>query len=474
MKKWQNYAAPDDPDSWYDVDGVWPTPRGSYETADFLTGITATATSTGDVIYAWAAKTTKTSGANPHYVVDDGGKIWQYDAASGPINDRTGAASFSTLPRIQFAQYGSITIGVLGSPRNAYPSAAWPGAATIYTTGVTVNFAALVGAPQGDCICVARNAVAILNTDTATDGYGISDVGDYTNWTTGEAVSGRIFEPAGPIMAAVSFADDIIAFKRNSIHRLRYTGNVVKWTQEKLWQGVGCATTNRACAGATGILFAGTSASDTGNPTVPFYWFDGANQPVLTNPLTEIAGTGPIVYNPIKNIFSVWNGNTVYYFDPMSRAWGKNTTPFGSTPPTCKPIEGSDALFANTTTKSWGKSAANTLKFFTSSSNVGSGYLQTMMVGTFGGKTRLGHVVPKLRRLVDAGAQALTLTVDFFRELHDSVAASSQSSIAVNTSRVFFDFQGVDSHARLKLNFTDYDLEIDDLAAFDVKPAGKF
>lgn len=466
MRKWQNLAPPDDPNSWYDVDGFWPTNRGSYETADFLASTSYTGTGTDYPMYAWSAKTVSTATGDPHYVVDHGGVentgfIWSVSGAT--LTNVTGTVVWSSLRRVQFAQYGSVTIGVLGSPRVSQSAGG-----TCYTTGPSVAFAALAGAPSGDSICVQSNAVVILNTGTANDGWAASDVGDYTNWTTGESASGRIYDPPGPIMAGVAYSDHVVVFKTDSIHRLRYVGGVVKWLTEKVWSGAGCGATNRACAGATGILYAGVSAADTGSPTVPYYWFDGANPPIMVNPFTEINATGPIVYNELKNIFSVWNTTTgaVYYFDPVTRMWGKSASPFNTTTsPVPVPVEGTNYSLAQNTTRSWGKSATDTLKYFATGNNTGASYLQSTMQGRSDRKTTFTRVTPQLRRRVDQGSGVAALSALFYREREDT-AATTTLAIAESTQRKRFDITGAgstDNFARFKITYTNFDIEADDI-----------
>jgi hypothetical protein len=467
MRKWQNLAPPDDQGSWYDVDGAWPTNRGSYETADFLTGSAYTAASVGTVVCAWRAVTTSTSTVNPRYVVDDNGKIWRFDSTSAgtELADKTGAAVFGNLVRAKFAQYGSVTIAVLGSTR----SASVTGGATISTTAPNTNFAALVGAPAGESIAVVSNAVLITNT-ADKDGWAASDVGDYTNWSTGEAASGRIYFPAGPILSLVEWNGAGYAFKLNSIHRLRYVGGVVKWIVEKVWEGVGCGDYNTACAGASGILFAGYADSATGSPSIPMYWYDGVNPPVHVNPFTEVLPTGSstgavrIVYQPMRDMFSIWTTSGVWYFAPKDMAFGKNSSPIGTTSETFRPYEGNvlagDGV--SVTTSCWSKSAANTLKLYSSRSKVGTWYVETTKTGTSGSKSKYMRATPQLRRLVDAGTQSAALAVSLFRERHDTSTSSTATGV-LSSDRHRFDFLASDNFARLKLSYTDYDAEIDDL-----------
>jgi hypothetical protein len=90
--------------------------------------------------------------------------------------------------------------------------------ATVKSTGG--NFSALAGAPQAEIVLPVANALLYLNTNTSTDGWAASDVGDYTNYATGEAASGRLIQTPGPITAGVSFGNYAIVFKGDAIYRL--------------------------------------------------------------------------------------------------------------------------------------------------------------------------------------------------------------------------------------------------------------
>jgi hypothetical protein len=141
----------------------------------------------------------------------DGSHIWEW-VSSLSITDQTGGVTVGSKPMM--AQYGDVTICAMGA-----------GASTVKSTGGA--FSALAGAPKGEIICVHKNAVLIFNTDTSADGWAASDVGDYTNWTTGEAANGRLIDIAGAITAAIPFGDAVYVFKANAIYRMTYVGGTV-------------------------------------------------------------------------------------------------------------------------------------------------------------------------------------------------------------------------------------------------------
>ena len=469
QRKWQDLAPPDDPGSWYDVDGVWPTNRGSYETADFNTSTDYAASAAGSVSYAFSAGVTDTSAVNREYVVTST-KIWQYDPTAGSVmTDRTGGVGVGG--RGMMAQFGNATIAVMGSPLGALP-----GVATSYSTGG--NFAALAGAPQGNTVLIAFNAAWIFNTDTGSDCFEMSDVGDYTNWATGEWFAGQVFDGVGPINAAVEFGGPVYSFKMDSIHRHRYVGGTVKVATDQVWSGLGCGSRNAACAGATGILFQGYAKSDTGSPPVPFYWYDGVNPPVLTNPFTTIGSSSTasrISYDVFRDIFTVWDGTALYYFSPRLMAWGRGTVQMGSSPGSLKPVLslGMYGLRSpSPTTPSWVTPSADVLRRFSvATPGTGTSYVETTKFGTANQKLNFSRVIPRVRRLVDVGTQSEAVTASCFRELHDT-SASSTPTYTKSANRYRWDGMASDNFMRFKYSATDYDVEIDDLEP-EAKPAGK-
>lgn len=481
MRKWQNLAPPDDPGSYFDVDGFVPTARGTYETADSLSGVASTASGCATPTYAWSSGPISSTYENPEFICD-GTNIFWYRASSGAMSNVTGTATFRTTPHTMMAQYGNVTIAVMGATEGAVV-----GAATVSCANPSANFGALAGAPQGRAICVQSNAVWIFNTDSSNDGWAMSDVGDYTNWTTGESASGRLLATHGAINAAVAYRDAVYAFKGDSIYRLRYVGGQVKVATELVWNGTGALASNNgnlACAGASGILFVAPPLSTSQALTPQVFWYDGANPPVCVNLLTDLTGIGPqaIVYNPAEDVFSLWspgltggNGtNTVHYFCPSTGMWGQSSNAFTSTYLTT-PVQGDfasrPAAQRTHSTTCWGKDAANSLTRHaaTGSARTDATYVETAKVGSPFKKTQWRGLFQMLRRRSGAGSGALT--VRLFRERHDTSVASTPTATEM-TAPLRFDFMGSDFFARFKATYTNLDVEVDDLIPDEVG-AGK-
>lgn len=486
MRKWQNLAPADDPNSYFDVNGVWPTERGSYETVDFLSGTEYAASGASTPVYAFTAQVVNQGGI-VEFVVD--GKIWSWGGSS--FTDVTNGV---TVRRPHAAQFGNVTIMAMGG----YKSVQLVDGATVASTSGG-NFSALAGAPAADIVAVQSNIAWYYNLGVSPtnngNGWETSDVGDHTTYGSGEAASGNLTATAGDITAAVPFADYMVVFKANSIYRQRYVGGIVKIATELLHNGVGCIGRHAACAGKTGILFVAaseTSTYRTVNPTLHVYWFDGYTEPVKVNTLTALttAATGLSVlinYDPRHDLFSVVcrDGsapyNRTFFYCPSSDMWGKNDTPItNSQTSSAVPLMG-DFFARRDAEKSpmptlYNKETADTLKRYTPGTPIGeiasSCYLETSKVGLNNRKSKIIRLMPLLRRRVDLGTDSTTLTVSFFRELHDTTASSTQSSIAESSYRKWFDFTGSDNYARFKVTYNALDVEVDNLVPEGVD-AGK-
>lgn len=470
MRKWQDLAPPNDPGSWYAVDGMCPTPIGTYETAHIGTAVeyTLTGATTTPVIYAFQGNTL--SGRREYVVtrVNATGVMAPIENAAGTFTDRSGSVT-GNYPMM--AQYGNITIMVAGAAVNTQSSSGG-------------NFSALAGAPQGEIVCVQSNAVLIFNTNTSTDGWAASDVGDYTNWTTGEAASGRLIKTPGAITAAVPFGEYVYVFKKNSIYRMRYVGGVVKWATEVVYVGIGCITSSielmskyAACAGKNGILFNGGNSGDSYTSSDKFFLFDGSNPPICVNDLTTVSNQGSISYNPITDTFCIWygtGGGKVHYYNATANAWGYRSEPLGSsyTTQTCSLMgewgayNGSSEIAQNTRIV-FAREAVDKIKRydFRQGGATETSYVESSMYGTPDRKTLFSRVTPLVRKRRDLGTDSVSLSMKLYREL-TSDTPTSTLTIAESSQRNRFDVlasYAADCFARLRVTWTGILAEVDDL-----------
>jgi len=459
MRKWQNLAAPDDPNSWFDVLGMFPTSRGTYKTINPYTETSASASGATDVSYAFAANTLSST---VEWVVDTA-KIWLYSA--GTYTDKTNGVTVGSYPHM--AQYGNVTICAMGAAN-----------ATIASTSGG-NWAAISGAPNGEIVVVQSNAVLIFNTNTSTDGWAASDVGDYTNWTTGEAASGRLIATPGPVTAAVAFGGSVYAFKTNAIYRLTYVGGPVKWAVELVRFGLGCSILGTAetrlkySVASSGNFMLFVAPGETS--LTPSIWLaDGASGFQLVNPLTSIGVDSSRVfcgYLPGMNLFWVYNADgRFYHYNPTFGMWSRSVTSLGSTE--AIPITGVMAgLSTGEMPIGHGFVGTNLLARYTRNSTAtgASSSVQTAMIGRADAKTCFKRVVPLLRSRSEGTSPSSSLQVKLYAEMHG--AATRTENVTESSALDRFDFLYTDRFARFAVTYSNIKAEVDDFLVA-TSPAG--
>lgn len=485
MKKWKtptasgtagywSGVAPDDPNIWTDVynlipaNGAYVVPDG-YVTAGGASVIAATGETASSVKYAFAGETpTGIRG----YVV--GNKIWEHSVPY-TLTDRTGVFA-GGLDYPYMAQYGTATIAVFGNTRS-----------TAYSVGG--NFLVLADAPKGEIVVTCSNAVLIFNGDKGTlynDGWWASDVGDYTNWTTGEAASGRLIQTPGKIVAAVAFKDCVYAFKSSSIYRGRYVGGEVKWVWEVVdWTiGIDDAFANNTVlrkyaitACKDGVAFASFMYPNTA-PAPCIRLFDGANPPAILNPETVLTlPAQPFFhYDPRANRLWITGGGATdhlcYSFN--DDAWGNATSNAGAV---AAPYMGSWApahyerpiatrlsrwVGGTDTLTMWYSEPAKSMTTAITS------YVQTHKIGKWDLKTGVKRATPVLRSKTNrtGGTPLMSMTYSLFTERHDLTARSGPTAVTKSTTRDRFDWTASDTYHQIKMTFADMDIAIDEI---DVK-----
>lgn len=461
MRKWAPKGRPDDPNIWLGLDGFLPTKRGTYESVPVYSSTAMAATSAGTCSYAFAGATTTGSRS---YVVSST-KIWE--ESGGALTDRTGGVTIGTNPMM--VNYGNITLCAMGNATN-----------TVSSSGG--NFAALAGSPKAEIILVARNAAVALNTDTSGDGWATSDVGDYTNWSSGESASGRLLQTPGAIIGGVVLGDDVIVFKTDAIYRGQYVGNAVKWRWDVIWRGQGMYWAGTALGeekyqvgvGGGLILFAATS-----DPA--WYLFDGVNAPHCCSALqtfNSATGKGRVVYDPLAETFCcshitsnlAWEQS--FYCVPEDK-WGIATGSVAASG--FVPILGEFvARGARTQPLLYKTTATNTITKYTPSATGSSaigGSVTTQRVGKVGRKTQVFRVTPVHRaRTVISGSPAMLLTPYVANEIYGADVAGSNVSESGFRNR--FDFSITADFQKFQVVYpANLYVELDEIAV-DAKDAG--
>lgn len=490
MRKWKTASghdasspalkcvAPDDPNVWSKVENFWPTGRGSYATCDATTSsknLTATGEGAGTVQHAFVASTLS---ATISYVV--GAKIWEASSGGTTITDRTNSRTIGSFPFM--TQFGNATICAMGSSTN-----------TVIATGG--NFTDLAGAPDAEIVIVVAGAVLAFNTDASADGWAASDVGDHTNWTTGESASGRLLQTSGPILAATAYRDQAYVFKQRGVYKGRYVGGEVKWAWEVIhWDvgviggTIGVAAKYAAVTCKTGIAFVGSSPADGTGTRV--YYTDCVNPPVNLNPETALLhsteGTRvELVYDTDHDLLVIglyMTGGEEYCYSFADDAWGRSkfsTYSAGVATSVGIPIYvlgdsgARKTHFGNNQDRSprpafW-VSAVDNLKLYEGrrgGSAAWAGSLETSKIGKPNHTTRISRATPLLRyrEIYSLGSPSAALSVVRYDERHDK-ASTGTTAITESTAYDRFDCTSAPGAPWLKLvySFVDTRIDVDDI-----------
>lgn len=305
MRKYAPVANYRRSDIWTSLSNLIPTDRGTFRTPVTFTQLVATGpVAPGTTLAAWCGLTF--TGVGVGYVGTTT-KLYTFTTA-GVFTDKSKVAGYTnTATGWSFCQYGNIAIAANAVDATQFRD----------STGVAV-FADLTAAPIAKIVLTQSNAVLAFNLSTGGAGWGASDVGDYTNWTTGEAASGTIYQRPGPITAAVAFKDDVIVFKKNSVYRMTYVGGLVKWSVLLIADGVGCDSEHDAMVCGDRIIFTGSFGA---------FSFDGASfqdlMPGWNNSKT-LGGATEVIYWPkTQTVWFVFHGaGIVIPYNVTAGNWG--------------------------------------------------------------------------------------------------------------------------------------------------------
>lgn len=242
---------PDTPNVWTVCDGFHADVHGKYRTGWLAGSAVASPATIGGALGYQSIFAYETAEGTPQVVaaaVFTSGPLQSlikvYNRGGlGTWSARTGTAGFCTF----FAQMGNYTLacGVDASTGGVHYRDA---------TG-TSDFASALSATQICAVAVtARNIAVAVGAGAA---WYTSDIASPTNWSTGEAASGDLWQTQGPVKAVIPFGDDALVFKWRSIYRGRYVGNQVKWAWSVIDSEKGAWGPWSACAGDNKAFFIG-------------------------------------------------------------------------------------------------------------------------------------------------------------------------------------------------------------------------
>lgn len=488
-RKWRDQAAPDDPGAWYAIGNMWPTGRGTLECADGSTGASASSSLVmNNASYAFYFD------RNSEFVAllnAGNAALYWWNGTTLSVMTHSFVSGFWTLLRGNFcmARYGDVVLACTSGSLT-------PTKIEVSTNLTSPTFADITGAPTGKNILVVQ-ASAVAAFSTANANYHICDPGDYTNWTTANALNGTLYDVPGKVSAALAYGKDIYVFKPTGIIRMSFVGGNRKWNIETAWKGIGIPqdltgtlywpTNDWAVATRKGIVFYGGAGK--------VYLFDGTSAPVCINPETTIPveTTLPVfTYDPRNDIVclassfgssaageSYIGGSLVpsvnYYYSLQDNAWGNGYGSDDETNGTSASVSG--VLRGNEQFQMTGSPKP---VFYYAVSGV-SGYVkrcapsapgadstcyaQTSMVGSVEKKTEVGRVTPLARRRTESPGASSSLEITTFRERHDTTAQATRT-VTESTFKDRFDTLGgvaADNFARVKVTWSKADVDLDDM-----------
>lgn len=211
-----------------------------------------------------AGVTTNTAGARRIFV---GTQTALMELAGGTWTDRSKSGGYVGGPesRWSLAQFGDYTIASNGVDTMQASS--------------TAAFANITEAPKAKIVVSAANFVLAFNTSESTygvqgDRWWCSAFQDHTHWTPSlstQATTGRLIGDGGEITAAVRMGEQVVAFKKTSIHVGTYVGTPVVWQWAQVPGEIGCVGPEAAADLGGACMFVGHSN---------IWLFDGSTRPV--------------------------------------------------------------------------------------------------------------------------------------------------------------------------------------------------
>jgi len=180
-----------------------------------------------------------------------------YELSGGAWSDvsRGGSYSLGADDRWDFVQFGNAT---LASNKST----------TIQRSNLAGAFADIATAPKAMAIEAASGFVVAFNTNDGTygdspDRWWCCALNDETSWTPAlstQANTGRLVSTPGPITAAKSFGDQIIAYKDRAVYLGRYVGSPAVWQWDLIPGDIGCVGVDAVTdIGGAGHIFVGRS-----------------------------------------------------------------------------------------------------------------------------------------------------------------------------------------------------------------------
>lgn len=229
----------------------------------------------------------------------------------------------TTATNVSFATLGNISLMANGVDN-------------VSAAPLTLGFTEIAEAPVTSLIVSASGFVMALGYSDHPDGWWCSGLFDHTEWTpseTTQAANGTLYQTPGPITAATSLNDDVIAFKRNAVYRGRYVGLPNIWEWDVLSSDVGCVGPRAVCSTPNGLVFVGhddiyllsTSGIQPLGAGVRLWLFSELNRSYESSIYVQYGKTERLVYIGVPTNTGGGVVNSVLVYNPTVQAFGRLT-----------------------------------------------------------------------------------------------------------------------------------------------------
>ena len=300
-RKWKPYANMFDKSAWLSVSNMLPHVSGAYVTPTLYTEKTGAGPATpGTTLRAWCALLPSDTAIG---YVGTSTKLYEY-----PTTDRSKVGGYAATDW-SFAHYGNITLAA--SRADALQA----------RDATTANlFADVAGSPPKASIVITQAEQVLLfdlnDGAEKPDAFAACAPGDYTDWSgAGATTATRIRHRPGKVVAAVAFNDYVLAFKKNSVYKITYTGSTFKWRVELI-------AVNRGAWGKHNVVNCGDVVVFSGPGGA--WVFDGASFRDIAGQWGDRIGSAALCafYESSSRNAHFYHSNGMYVYNLVSEAWG--------------------------------------------------------------------------------------------------------------------------------------------------------
>lgn len=142
----------------------------------------------------------------------------------------TGTSAGTYSSRWQFAQFGDLVIGCMGSAPKKYS----------LTAGTTASLGG--SPPNAKYVTTVKDFVVMAGVDSANSTVYWSAINNAEGWTPGTDQSDTQVIPDGGAITGITGGEYLLVFQRNAIWRAQYVGVPFIFTFDRIANGIGCTS----------------------------------------------------------------------------------------------------------------------------------------------------------------------------------------------------------------------------------------